>query len=359
MIKVEKLGVVLKKTKHNFENEGVLNPGCIKIGEEVHMFYRAVRKGNHSSIGHCIFDGPVEIKERFDRPVLFPEHEYESKGLEDPRIVKLDDQYYVTYSAYDSINVRGAIAVTCDFHQFKKLGPITPEITYEQYKQLIECNNHLNVKYYTHYNIFVEHGLEDEIKKMLIIWDKNLILFPRKINGRFALLHRLFPGIQLVLFNDFSDLTKEFWEEYLLNLEKYIIMDPEFHYESSHIGGGCPPIETKEGWLTIYHAVEDTPKGLCYSASAAMLDLNDPHKVTARLRSPLFYPTEKYEKNGYVNNVCFPSGTALFGDDLYVYYGAADASIAVAKMSLKELIEELRNNKIQNEDSNGNDKPGS
>jgi predicted GH43/DUF377 family glycosyl hydrolase len=109
----------------------------------------------------------------------------------------------------------------------------------------------------------------------------------------------------------------------------------------SYIGGGCPPIETEAGWLLIYHGVHDTVKGYVYTACAALLDLNDPGKEIARLPYPLFFPDQEWEINGEVNNVCFPTGTILEENTLYIYYGAADEHIAVASVQLNELLDEL------------------
>jgi predicted GH43/DUF377 family glycosyl hydrolase len=99
MIQVKKEGVLLSKTKLEFENEGVLNPGAIREGNSVHIFYRAVRTGNYSSIGYCRLEGPTTVAERWEKPILEPEFDYESHGIEDPRIVKIEDTYYLTYTA--------------------------------------------------------------------------------------------------------------------------------------------------------------------------------------------------------------------------------------------------------------------
>jgi len=118
-------------------------------------------------------------------------------------------------------------------------------------------------------------------------------------------------------------------------------MDPVYKHELVSIGGGCPPIETEQGRLLIYHGVEKTSRGYIYSACAALLDLNDPSIEIARLPFPLFLPDTDWELNGTVNNVVFPTGTALFGDTLYMYYGAADEQIACASLSLSALVNEL------------------
>ncbi len=90
MYSVKKEGVILDITKLEFENESVLNPAVIQEGETVHIFYRAVRKGNHSTIGYCKLNGPTEVVHRNKAPLLSPHFEYESRGIEDPRIVKID-----------------------------------------------------------------------------------------------------------------------------------------------------------------------------------------------------------------------------------------------------------------------------
>lgn len=126
-----------------------------------------------------------------------------------------------------------------------------------------------------------------------------------------------------------------------MTLKSHIVMDPRFKHESSYIGGGCPPIETEHGWVLIYHGVEKTGKGKVYSACAALLDLENPSKVLARLPYPLFTPERDWELNGVINNVVFPTGTSRFGDILYVYYGAADEQIACVSLSFGALLNEL------------------
>jgi predicted GH43/DUF377 family glycosyl hydrolase len=138
-----------------------------------------------------------------------------------------------------------------------------------------------------------------------------------------------------------KELTKEFWEDYFINLQEHIVLDPVYPHESSYIGSGCPPIETEHGWLLIYHGVEETDHGIVYSACAALLDLNDPSKELARLPYVLFSPEYDWEVFGEVNNVVFPTGTALFGNTLFIYYGAADTTIACASVSLSALLAEL------------------
>ncbi|MDR0845200.1 MAG: pesticidal protein Cry7Aa [Tannerella sp.] len=338
MVNVKREGIILEKTNFAFENEGVMNPAVIAEGGTVHLLYRAVREGNHSTIGYCRLDGPLKVVQRDEEPLLYPQFEYESKGVEDPRIVKIEDTYYITYTAYDGVSAVGALALSRDLKQFTKKGIITSEFTYSQFKELIMSKGAYNDKYFRTYNKREDHT--DSGKKVYLT-DKNIVFFPRKINGQFCFLHRIKPDIQLVSVDKLEDLTYDFWINYFLDFSQHIIFEPKYDHESSYIGAGCPPVELPEGWLMIYHSVRDTPEGYLYSASAALLDLENPAIEIARLPYPLFSPETEYELTGVVNQVCFPTGTALFGDTLYIYYGAADKCVACVSVQIKDLVKEL------------------
>jgi predicted GH43/DUF377 family glycosyl hydrolase len=338
MIEVKKEGILLEKTQLEFENEGVLNPAVIRQGDSVHVFYRAVQAGNHSTIGYCKLDGPLTVTERWNKPIIVPEYEFESHGVEDARIVKIDDLFYLTYTGYDGINARGALATSEDLVNFKKHGIIVPPVTCSEFVSIAESAGKIDENYYR--NPKFNYQLADSEKKMML-WDKNVVFFPRRINGNLVFLHRIRPGIQIVSINNLEELTKGFWDDYFHHLHEYIVLDPVYRHESSYIGSGSPPIETEHGWLLIYHGVESTENSHIYSACAALLDLNDPLKVIARLPYALFSPQYAWELKGEVNNVVFPTGTALFGNTLFIYYGAADTLIACASVNFSELVAEL------------------
>lgn len=342
MVTIEKLGIILSPTDKEFENTGVLNPGIYQEGNTVHILYRAVQEGNYSTIGYARTEGPTKIVERAEKPIIYRDFEYEKQGIEDARIVKIEDTYYITYNAYDGVNALGALATSKDLIHFEKFGIITPQVNYQQYETHVNCCNttKLNPKYHEYYNLFAQIGLETDETRLLR--DKDVVLFPRKINGQFVLLHRIWPGIQIVKFDDWKDLTLSFWEDYLRNLTDHIILDPKDPYEMNYIGAGGPPIETADGWLLIYHGVHETTTGKIYHAKAALLHLEKPEMAISRLPYPLFSPTKQWEIEGEVSDVVFPTGQALFGNDLYIYYGAADKYIAVAKLDINELLLELR-----------------
>lgn len=346
MITVQKEGVLLETTPAGFENEGVLNPAAILVGDKIHLFYRAVAKGNHSSIGHCVLDAPLHIASRDDRPILFPQFDYEAHGMEDPRIVCIDGCYYLSYTAYDGVNALGALATSSNLVDFVKHGIILPTITFEEFNRLASAKSGLNEKYLR----FNKHeGVIEKKGKVMYLWDKNLLFFPRRIQGKLAFLHRVRPDIQIVSIDRLSDLTTAFWQVYFLSLEEHIVLRPRHAHEVSYIGGGCPPIETAEGWLLIYHGVHDTVEGYVYSACAALLDLQHPQVELARLPYALFGPELDWELKGEVNNVCFPTGSVVIDDQLYIYYGAADERIACATVSMTALIQELLTHLIHHE----------
>ena len=341
MVLVRREGVLLEATENEFENQAVLNPTVIQQGNTLHLFYRAVKEGNYSSVGYCKLEGPMKVVERKNSPILFPEHDYEIHGTEDPRIVFLDGTYYMFYTAYDGKNALVAYATSKDLKTWEKHGIISAKISYDEAGDFFHFSK-LKEKY-----LFFESYYKDIVGEDVLLWEKDTFLLPKKYNNQFVLFHRILPDIQIVYFDDFKDLTIDFWKDYLKTLGNNVVIEPKFGFESRNIGAGAPLIETERGWLMLYHSVEDSNKGKVYHASAALLDKNDPHKVIGRLKKPLFSPTEDYEKVGDVNNVVFPTGTAIFGDRLYIYYGAADKRIAVVSVNLYKLIHELLSSDLE------------
>jgi predicted GH43/DUF377 family glycosyl hydrolase len=343
VVDVTKLGIVLSKTTNYFESEGVLNPAVIKVGNTIHMFYRAVTKDNYSTIGYCNFSSPLKLETRNVKPLLIPQADYEFHGLEDPRIVLIEGIYYLTYTAYNGINPLGALATSTDLIHWRKNGIIVPQITYEEFKHFAEIRGIISEKYTRFNNNQIKY---EEHDRKSFLWDKNLVLFPRKIDNNFFFIHRIKPDIQIVVaIEKFEDLSIDFWQNYFAHFDEYVVLAPKYDHEVSYIGGGCPPIETEDGWLVIYHGVRDSIKGYIYAACVALLDLKNPQIEIARLPYPLFVPEKTWELKGEVNNVCFPTGAIVEGDSLYIYYGAADERIALASVSLNELLKELNLNK--------------
>jgi beta-1,2-mannobiose phosphorylase / 1,2-beta-oligomannan phosphorylase len=336
MIKVKKEGVILKPTSREFESLSAFNPGVYQIGQDVHLFYRALTDNHVSSIGYARLKGPLEVVERWKKPYMSPQYKYEKCGIEDPRIVKIKDTFYLTYVVHDGKNALIAYSYGPDLFKLKKGGIISPQLSYNSVGDLFNYSK-LDDKYYFYKSYYI-----DTIDRNVLLWDKDGFLFPQKIKRKFALVHRILPEIQVAYFNNFEQLKdNKFWEENIKNLSKHVVLEAAHGFESRNIGGGAPPIKTKAGWLLIYHGVTPMNKGRVYHAAAALLDLKDPTKVLGRLPYPLFSPEEEWEHQGHVHNVVFPTGTAIFKDQLYIYYGASDTYTAAASVNLPSLIKEI------------------
>ncbi|MCS7155954.1 MAG: glycosidase [Bacteroidota bacterium] len=300
----------------------VFNPGAWYDGERVHLLFRAVAAGYRrvrlpqsrpyeaafgfepyvSCIGYAWSTDGVHFTVH-PEPVLRPEEPYERFGVEDPRVARFGDRYLITYTALGRPafevpgGVRIALAATRDFLGIEKWGLIGPDHT-----------------------------------------DKDAVLFPRPIGGRIGLLHRIAPSIQLAWFDSLEALRHppaHYWGDHLRELERHTILRPEFPWEAKKIGAGPTPIETEHGWLLLYHGVDARH---VYRMGAALLDREDPSRVVARSPIPLLEPELDFERHGDVPNVVFPQGAVVLGDELYVYYGAADKRIGLARAPLDAVL---------------------
>ncbi len=232
-------------------------------------------------------------------PTLFPETIHEEYGLEDSRITQIEDTYYITYTAVSRYGICVGLASTRDFRSFKR------------------------------------HGL------ILHHENKNVVLFPRRIQGYYVAIHRTgmspFNGPHMWMARS-PDLLH--WGDHRF------LMAPRAHmWDARRIGAGAPPIETPEGWLLVYHGV-NAKDGYC--AGVALLDLEEPHRVLHRSHEPLIAPTEDYEVSGFFERVVFPTGVVPMEDGrVLVYYGVADRAVAVAESSLDELIRVAQGERLQ------------
>ena len=357
MVKMKRK-LLMGLSENVWESRAVLNPSVVVEKGVEHIFYRAVSKDWISSIGYArIVDGELE---RFNKPILEPTEDYEIKGIEDPRITKIGNIYYILYTAFDGRDARIAYAVSKNLVDWKKMGIISPGIPVNEARKLVKIKK------------YRDKWANQEVEGSRIsLWDKDAVLLPEKINGKFIMLHRFMPDIQVLKFDKFEDLMNDdFWRNYIRDLsegEDKVSLYRRYHWEGEHIGAGAVPIKTKKGWLLIYHGVElvgkesmgyhfhrwfndftrHVPKfrrkrlPLIYHAGAALLDLKKPEEEISRLSSPLFSPKYDWEKEGDINDVVFPEGCSVDGDKLKIYYGCSDSRIGVAEMSLRELLAEL------------------
>ncbi|AZV55595.1 glycoside hydrolase family 130 protein [Clostridium sp. AWRP] len=227
-----------------------------------------------------------------DVPFIFPENKYESFGIEDPRITKIDHNYYMTYSAVSKYGIVVELAVTNDFKSYKKLG-----------------------------NIFNTEN-------------KDAVIFPEKIGEKYFALNRPVSkstGNPVIWISESDNLIN--WGNH-----KILACTRENSWDSAKIGAGVPPIKTDEGWLELYHGVDDMEH---YSMGALLLDINCPEKVIGRSKEPILKPEENYEKSGFFSDVIFPCGAVLQEDELYIYYGICDNSIGLAVVKIKDILNTL------------------
>lgn len=235
------------------------------------------------------FSLDTNISER----VIFPVSANEKNGIEDARFVKFKDDngevtYYATYTAYNGITILPKLLNTRDFY---------------------------------HFRVVPVHG---EIAQ-----NKGMALFPRRVNGKYAMLCRLDGYRNYIAFSD--NLT--LWREAKL------IQEPKYPWEFIQIGNCGSPIETEEGWLVITHGVGPLRE---YVLGASLFDLNNPEIEIGRLNSPLISPDD-VEREGYVPNVVYSCGSIIHNDDLIIPYAMSDYSSTYATVNLRELLNEFKN----------------
>jgi len=225
-------------------------------------------------------------------PALVPDQPYEAFGLEDPRITKLEDTYYVVYKGVSENGITQCLATTRDFVTWTKHG-------------IIFCPENMD-------------GM----------------IFPAKVRGKYVALHRPQPrfiGAPNMWIAYSEDLIH--WGEHKLLLA----CDPS-SWESGRIGGGAVPFLTDRGWLEVYHAA--TPDDH-YCLGAVLLDAEYPERVIAKTPEPIMQPEAVYETSGFKPNVVFTCGAIVKGDTISIYYGASDEVIAGADLSVNEILDAL------------------
>lgn len=185
-----------------------------------------------------------------------------------------------------------------------------------------------------------------QCENALMPFNRNGVLFPAKIGGRFAMLSRPSDNGH----TKFGDIWLSFSKDLVYWGGHRFVMKPtpfeQSAWQCTKVGAGCAPIRTDAGWLLIYHGVITTCNGFRYSIGAALLDLDNPAKVLARTRSYLLAPSEIYEQAGDVPNVCFPVAALTDGKRIAIYYGAADTVVALCFGYIDEIVEFVKNDSI-------------
>jgi predicted GH43/DUF377 family glycosyl hydrolase len=281
----------------------IFNPGAARVGDETIVLARVedLRGISHLHVARSA-DGVSGW--RFDpEPLLRPDvehHPEEIWGCEDPRLTWMPEreEWAIAYTAYSRRGPLVSLATSRDFRTVRRLGPVMPPE------------------------------------------DKDAALFPRRFDGRWAMVHRPTPlrGGAHMWISYSPDLRH--WGDHSFLLEA---RDGGW-WDAGKIGLGPPPLETPEGWLVLYHGVRTTPDGPIYRVGLALLDLEDPRILLNRTDEWIFGPVAPYEVTGDVGRVVFPCGWILdeAADSLAIYYGAADTSIGLATARFSDVLARVR-----------------
>lgn len=290
--------IMLPIPASDWETYNTFNPAVIYHNGLFHMLYRAQGLDWVSRIGYAVSKDGVDWN-RMRRPVLEPQDSSDSRGLEDPRVTEIDGIFYMTYTAYGSeytgkgkpthngAGVLPMIVQSRNLLDWERVGPLV-------------------------------RG-ED---------NKDHVLFPRRIRGKYVALHRRPPQVWLA---ESEDLVH--WPE--ASMRPVFGPREDNGWDSLRVGGGGVPIETPDGWLIIYHAYD---LDHTYRLGACLLDLEDPAVVIRRPRSFILEPRELWELRGDVPNVVFSCANPVVNDRVYVFYGGADHVIGLATATLPEML---------------------
>ncbi len=317
--------------RYEFEQAAVMNPAAVHDGDETHLFYRAIGADGVSRIGYASSKDGITIDNRLPYPVFalegpdphlaalrraYAEKNYPELvasggswgGTEDPRAVIIEDRMYLSFSAFhnwDSVRIGVTSIATSDLKK-RKWNWSRPAF--------LSAPNQVQ---------------------------KNWVLFPEKIFGKFAILHSLYNGSRERVSVDYLN-TLDGREPYI-NSSRNDSSDGTV-WDSRMRGAGSPPIKTEKGWLQFYHA-NDNAEPHKYKVGALLLDLNDPTKVIARSPVPVLEPNARYEADGAKPGIVYVSGATVHDDQLTVYYGAADETVCAATASLSKFANELSEHK--------------
>jgi len=292
--------VLLPEPSSSWECYNVFNPAVIHHNGLWHMWYRAQGLDWVSRIGYAVSQDGAHWN-RLRQPVLEPADESDSRGVEDPRVTELGGRFYMTYTAYGSTysgegepthlggGILPMIAVSDNLISWERMGPI------------VRGEN-----------------------------NKDHVLFPRKINGRYAALHRRWPDVWIAYSDDLRT-----WPETEMSRIYGPRQDEPAAWDNKCTGSNGVPIETEHGWLLLNHGYNEDR---IYKFGVALLDLADPTRVINRPHETIFEPREIWELKGDVPNVVFSCANPVVDGTVHVFYGGADHVIGLATCPLSDLL---------------------
>ncbi len=302
-LRFEKNPIIKPLKKNHWESKAVFNPAAVDLEGNIHIVYRAMSEDNTSTMGYAVSKDGLNINQRLPEPIYTPRLDFELKkvvggnsGCEDPRIVKVANQLYMFYTAYNGVGVPRVALTTIAVKDFLKKN-------WSWSKPVLITPPKVD--------------------------DKDASIFPEKIKGKYCFIHRIKHQICL----DFLSSLKSPLREKMFGIK---LFGPRYGmWDSKKIGLAGSPLKTKDGWLMFYHGIGEDNH---YRLGAALLDIKNPLIVLSRTNAPLLEPIKKYEKQGQVPNVVFPCAHILRGDTIYHYYGGGDSVVAVATQKLSKVL---------------------
>ncbi len=316
LIKPQTAPLISPRVENGWECWQTFNPGVILLENKVHFLYRAIGNDGISRFGYAVSSDGFKLDERLNYPVY---QHYEAPhfnlnlfsfasggsigGCEDPRLTRVNNEEDI-YMIYTACGRELRLALTS-----------------------IKVKDFLNRKWNWKKPVFISppHQIH-----------KNWVIFPEKINGKYAILHSLNPEIQIAYFDslEFDGKTYIYSNWSPLPQKEY------WQWESQIKGIGPVPLKTKEGWLIFYHGY-DKKEPEKYKVGAMLLSLNNPTEVISCAKEPVIEPNRKYENCGFKPGIVYASGAVIKDEKLLVYYGGADSYVNVAFCNLKEFLENL------------------
>ncbi len=319
--KLEKtvLNPIMEPNNNEWESWQTFNPATIYLNKKVHFLYRAIGEQGLSVFGYASSKNGIHISERLKSPAFAIKQDFlktlktnyclnyhsggSFAGCEDPRLVCIDNTVYLIFT------------------------------TFSNWSQLRITLTSIPKKDFLNKNW-------DKWKKPVFISapneiHKNWVLFPEKINGKFAILHSISPNIQIEYFDSLDELDGKTFIK-----SSYARTPLQNGWEAYLRGVGPSPIKTSKGWLVLYHA-EDKNDSSKYKLGAMILDFKDPTKILYKAKEPVLEPNRPYENNGFKSGIVYSCGAVVIDKTLFVYYGGADTVVCVATQNLEEFIKAL------------------
>jgi len=316
---------------NEWESIVATNPGAWydEDSGEIYLLYRAAGEDPEHKIylGLAISKDGYHFNRTSDQPALSPSVDgFDAGCVEDPRIVKMGEYYYITYASRPF--PPGQYWLPDDERPYTP-----PELPSDFPKNLRENDTSTGLALTKDFRSYIRAGRLTNP----MVDDRDVILFPEKVNGKYVMMHRPMTWVG----EEYGTEHPAMWVstgDDLLNLQDSRILAKAKYDWERKIGGNTPPIRTEYGWLTLYHAVGTDYH---YRLGAMLLDLEEPSKLLHRTPDWLIQPEEYYELEGYYNGVIFPCGKIVIDGTLFVYYGGADKYVGLATCPLQELLDHL------------------